>query len=54
MCFLAFSITFIPSSILKYSLMSLIIVVSCWYSHKELDKKVGLKDYLAGIFKRKK
>jgi O-antigen/teichoic acid export membrane protein len=54
MCFLAFSITFIPSSILKYSLMSLIIVVSCWYSHKELDKKIGLKDYLAGIFKRKK
>ena len=54
MCFLAFSITFIPSSILKYSLMSLIIVVSCWYSHKELDKKMGLKDYLAGIFKRKK
>ena len=54
MCFLAFSITFIPSSILKYSLMSVIIVVSCWYSHKELDKKIGLKDYLAGIFKRKK
>ncbi len=54
MCFLAFSITLIPSSILKYSLMSLIIVVSCWYSHKELDKKIGLKDYLAGIFKRKK
>ena len=54
MCFLAFSITLIPSSILKYSLMSVIIVVSCWYSHKELDKKIGLKDYLAGIFKRKK
>ena len=54
MCFLAFSITFISSSILKYSLMSFIIVVSCWYSHKELDKKIGLKDYLAGIFKRKK
>ena len=54
MCFLTFSITFIPSSILKYSLMSFIIVVSCWYSHKELDKKIGLKDYLAGIFKRKK
>ena len=54
MCFLAFSITLIPSSILKNSLMSVIIVVSCWYSYKELDKKIGVKDYLAGIFKRKK
>lgn len=54
MCFLAFSITFIPSSILKNSLMIGLIVVSCWYSYKELDKKIGVKDYLAGIFKRKK
>ena len=53
MCFLAFSITFIPSSILKNSLMIGLIVVSCWYSYKELDKKIGVKDYLAGIFKRK-
>ena len=54
MCFLAFSITLIPSSILKNSLMIGLIVVSCWYSYKELDKKIGVKDYLAGIFKRKK
>ena len=54
MCFLAFSITFIPSSILKNTLMIGLIVVSCWYSYKELDKKIGVKDYLAGIFKRKK
>ena len=54
MCFLAFSITFIPSSILKYSLMTGLIVVSCGYSYKELDKKIGFKDYLAGVFKRKK
>ena len=54
MCFLAFSNTFIPSSILKNSLMIGLIVVSCWYSYKELDKKIGVKDYLAGIFKRKK
>ena len=54
MCFLAFSITYIPSSILKNSLMIGLIVVSCWYSYKELDKKIGVKDYLAGIFKRKK
>ena len=54
MCFLAFSITFIPSSILKNSLMIGLIVVSCWYSYKELDKKIGVKDYLAEIFKRKK
>ena len=54
MCFLAFSITFIPSSILKNSLMIGLIVVSCWYSYKELDKKIGVKDYLAWIFKRKK
>ncbi len=53
MCFLAFSFTFIPSSILKYSLMSGLILVSCWYSYKELDKKIGVKEYLAGIFKRK-
>ena len=53
MCFLAFSITLIPSSILKNSLMIGLIVVSCWYSYKELDKKIGVKDYLAGIFKRK-
>ena len=53
MCFLAFSITFIPSSILKNSLMIGLIVVSCWYSYKELDKKIGVKEYLAGIFKRK-
>ena len=54
MCFLAFSITLIPSSILKNSLMIGLIVFSCWYSYKELDKKIGVKDYLAGIFKRKK
>ena len=54
MCFLAFSITLIPSSILKNSLMIGLIVVSCWYSYKELDKKIGVKDYLAGIFKIKK
>ena len=54
MCFLAFSITLIPSSILKNSLMIGLIVVSCWYSYKELDRKIGVKDYLAGIFKRKK
>ena len=53
MCFLAFSFTFIPSSILKYTLMSGLILVSCWYSYKELDKKIGVKEYLAGIFKRK-
>lgn len=54
MCLLAFSFTFIPSSILKYSLISGLILVSCWYSYKELDKKIGVKEYLAGIFKRKK
>tara|TARA_B100000902_G_C27290235_1_gene906702 strand:+ start:647 stop:2146 length:1500 start_codon:yes stop_codon:yes gene_type:complete len=54
MCLLAFSFTFIPSSILKYSLISGLILVSCWYSYKELDKKIGIKEYLAGIFKRKK
>ena len=53
MCLLAFSFTFIPSSILKYSLISGLILVSCWYSYKELDKKIGVKEYLAGIFKRK-
>jgi hypothetical protein len=33
--------------------MSGLILVSCWYSYKELDKKIGVKEYLAGIFKRK-
>jgi O-antigen/teichoic acid export membrane protein len=54
MCLIAFLITFISIPVLKYLLMTGIIIVSCLYSYKQLDKKIGLKDYLAGIFKRKK
>ena len=54
MCLIAFLITFISIPVLKYLLMTCIIIVSCLYSYKQLDKKIGLKDYLAGIFKRKK
>ena len=54
MCLIAFLITFISILVLKYLLMTGIIIVSCLYSYKQLDKKIGIKEYLNGILKRKK
>ncbi len=54
MCLIAFLITFISIPVLKYLLMTGIIIVSCLYSYKQLDKKIGIKEYLKGILKRKK
>ncbi len=54
MCLIAFLITFISIAFLKYLLMTGIIIVSCLYSYKQLDKKIGIKEYLKGILKRKK
>ena len=54
MCLIAFLITFISIPVLKYLLMTGIIIVSCLYSYRQLDKKIVIKEYLNGILKRKK
>ena len=54
LCLAAFSITMISNPIIKYSLMVFVILLSCTYSYRELDKKIAIKEYLKGILKRKK
>ena len=54
LCLIAFLITLISNPILKYCLMAFVIIVSCSYSYKQLDKKIAIREYLKGILKRKK
>ena len=54
LCLAAFSITMISNPIIKYSLMVFVILLSCTYSYRELDKKIAIREYLKGILKRKK
>tara|TARA_B100000809_G_scaffold266928_1_gene333144 strand:- start:7380 stop:8879 length:1500 start_codon:yes stop_codon:yes gene_type:complete len=54
LCLIAFLITLISNPILKYCLMAFLIIVSCRYSYKQLDKKIEIREYLKDILKRKK
>jgi O-antigen/teichoic acid export membrane protein len=54
LCFVAFLITMISNPMLKYCLMGFVIIVSCSYSYKQLDKKIAIREYLKDILKRKK
>lgn len=54
MCLVAFLFTFITIPILKYGLMVAIIIISCAYSYKQLDKKIAIREYISGFMKRKK
>jgi O-antigen/teichoic acid export membrane protein len=54
LCLIAFLITLISNPILKYFLMAFVIIVSCSYSYKQLDKKIAIREYLKDILKRKK
>ena len=54
MCLIAFLFTFISIPVLKYSLMTGIILISCIYSYRQLDKKIAIREYISGFMKRKK
>lgn len=54
LCLVAFLLTFISNSVLKYGLMFGVIVISVIYSYKQLDKKLGIKDFTRSLLKRKK
>lgn len=53
-CFIAFSLTYIEQSVLKYSLMSVMIVISLVFSYKKLDQKLDIKELFNKILRRKK
>ncbi len=54
LCLVAFSLTFISNSVLKYGLMLGVVVISVIYSYKQLDKKLDIKDFIKSLLKRKK
>jgi O-antigen/teichoic acid export membrane protein len=53
-CLMAFLFTFISNPFLKYILMVFVILVSTSYSYKQLDNKIGIKEFLGEFMKRKK
>ncbi len=54
LCIAAFSLSYIPNIILKYSLMFAMIIVSTAYSYYQLDKKMNIKEFISSLLKRKK
>ena len=53
MCCTTFLLRYIPNSLLKYSLMSLMILLSIWYVLFQINKKVGLKSVFNTLIKKK-
>lgn len=53
MCFTAFLLTYVDNSLLKYSLMTLVVVLSFVFSYFQLDKKIDIKELFNKILKRK-
>ena len=53
-CISAFLISFIADPILKYILIGVIAITSVIFSYYHLDKKLDIKEFVGGLFKRKK
>jgi PST family polysaccharide transporter len=53
MCFIAFSLRYIPNLILKYSLMSSMILISVVFVLYQLNNKVELKSLINSLIKKK-
>ncbi|MCW8979991.1 MAG: O-antigen translocase [Altibacter sp.] len=54
LCVAAFCLTFIEYPLLKYALMSLVVILSTVFSYVQLDKKLDIKELFSKILKRKK
>ena len=54
LCVASFFITYINDSFLKYSLLSILVILSFVFSYLQLDKKMDIKELLNKIFRRKK
>ncbi len=54
LCMAAFGATYIQNLLFKYSILVALIGISCLYSFRLLDKKVGFKSLINTIFKKKK
>ncbi len=54
LCIAAFLVTFVENEWLKYSLLTIISLISLVFSYMQLDKKLDIKELLSKFFKRKK
>ncbi|MEP0265662.1 O-antigen translocase [Dokdonia sp.] len=54
LCVFAFVASYIQESILKYSILVVLIAISSLYSFRLLDKKIGFKSLINSILKKKK
>lgn len=54
LCLVAFLLTYIENSMLKYSLMTLVVILTFVFSYFQLDKKMDIKELMNKILKRKK
>jgi len=54
LCVTAFMFSYISDEMLKYSLLGIVIIISTFYSYKELDKKLDIKKFITELYKRKK
>ncbi len=54
LCFSAFLLTYIEGSLLKYGLMTLVVILSFVFSYFQLDKKMDIKELFNKILRRKK
>jgi len=54
LCFCAFLLTYIEGSLLKYGLMTLIVILSFVFSYFQLDKKMNIKELFNKILRRNK
>jgi len=54
LCSTAFLLTYIESSLLKYGLMTLVVILTFVFSYIQLDKKMDIKELFNKILRRKK
>jgi len=54
LCGAAFGATYLEQELLKYGVLMVLIVISSLYSFRLLDKKIGFKELISSILRKKK
>lgn len=54
LCVSTFLLSYLPNTIVRYSLMIIMILVSTIYSYHQLNKKIGIKEFVKNLFNKKK